>query len=211
LDATDTADLSRVLVSAKKFSRPPPSKSTALASLANDYQRDSAVPGNRISETQENELLKAINEGRRRPDSPINDPYSTLVKKTQAILDEALDLCRVSQDLWKKGEPQKAIETLDNALILTLGMNTTDQPNLRQQKEDLRFKISRRILEIDASHNIVVNGNHKAIPLVINNHVQAEIDLLIGGRIKDFFRAGASSSFNADTAATDTAGHHRRP
>ena len=47
--------------------------------------------------------------------------------------------------------------------------------------------ISKRILEIYASRNIVVNGNHNAIPLDINRHVQAEIKLLTTGREKNFF------------------------
>ena len=47
--------------------------------------------------------------------------------------------------------------------------------------------ISKRILEIYASRNIVVNGNHNAIPIVINRHVQAEIDLFTKGRERRFF------------------------
>jgi membrane-bound lytic murein transglycosylase D len=47
--------------------------------------------------------------------------------------------------------------------------------------------ISKRILEIYASRNIVVNGNHNAIPIAINRHVQAEIDLFTTGRERRFF------------------------
>jgi membrane-bound lytic murein transglycosylase D len=47
--------------------------------------------------------------------------------------------------------------------------------------------ISKRILEIYASRNIVVNGNHNAIPLVLNKHVQSEINLFTQGREKSFF------------------------
>jgi membrane-bound lytic murein transglycosylase D len=75
----------------------------------------------------------------------------------------------------------------DRAYALILNVNTSNRPKLIQQKEDLRFMISKRILEIYASRNIVVNGNHNAIPIVINRHVQAEIDLFTKGRERRFF------------------------
>jgi membrane-bound lytic murein transglycosylase D len=58
---------------------------------------------------------------------------------------------------------------------------------LVQQKEDLRFLISKRILEIYASRNIVVNGNHNAIPREINANVQKEITLFTKGPERRFF------------------------
>ena len=70
---------------------------------------------------------------------------------------------------------------------MILDVDTSDQPKLIQQKEDLRFLISKRILEIYASRNIVVNGNHNEIPLVINSHVQAEIDRFTTGSERNFF------------------------
>ncbi|MEA3428282.1 MAG: LysM peptidoglycan-binding domain-containing protein [Thermodesulfobacteriota bacterium] len=108
-------------------------------------------------------------------------------KKIQSVLDEALDFCRVSQDFWQKGELENAIEALDQAYSLILNINTNDDPKLMQQREDLRFMISKRILEIYASRNIVVNGNHNAIPMVMNKHIQAEITLFTKGNEKKFF------------------------
>jgi membrane-bound lytic murein transglycosylase D len=101
-------------------------------------------------------------------------PTSSSIK-TQSILDEALDFCHAAQDFWQKGELENAIQALDQAYSLILNIDTFDIPKLTQQKEDLRFTISKRILEIYASRNIVVNGNHNAIPITINKHVQAEI------------------------------------
>jgi len=101
-------------------------------------------------------------------------PTSSSIK-TQSILDEALDFCHAAQDFWQKGELENAIQALDQAYSLILNIDTLDIPKLTQQKEDLRFTISKRILEIYASRNIVVNGNHNAIPITINKHVQAEI------------------------------------
>jgi membrane-bound lytic murein transglycosylase D len=96
--------------------------------------------------------------------------------ETRAILDEALDFCHAAQDFWQKGELENAIQALDQAYSLILNVDTFDIPKLTQQKEDLRFTISKRILEIYASRNIVVNGNHNAIPITINKHVQTEIN-----------------------------------
>jgi len=107
-------------------------------------------------------------------------------KKIQATLDEALDFCQVSQDFWQKGELENALEALDKAYSLILKIDIYDS-ELMQQKEDLRFLISKRILEIYASRHIVVNGDHNAIPMVMNRYIQAEINLLAKGREKKFF------------------------
>jgi membrane-bound lytic murein transglycosylase D len=114
-------------------------------------------------------------------------------KKAQPVLDDALELCQLSQDFWQKGELENAVDALDQAYALILHVDTTDQPKLIQQKEDLRFMISKRILEIYASRNIVVNGNHNAIPLVMNSHVQAEINLFTRGE-RNFFRSSYKRS-----------------
>ena len=116
------------------------------------------------------------------PDTDIGAP-----QKVQTDLDEALELCELSQDYWQQGELENAVEALDRAYALILSVDTSDQPKLIQQKEDLRFMISKRILEIYASRNIVVNGNHNAIPLVVNRHVQAEIKLFTKGGERRFF------------------------
>ncbi|MBW1849823.1 MAG: hypothetical protein JRJ27_22540, partial [Deltaproteobacteria bacterium] len=100
---------------------------------------------------------------------------------------EALDFCQVSQDFWQKGELENALEALDQAYSLILKIDTNDNPEIIQQKEDLRFMISKRILEIYASRNIVVNGNHNAIPMVMNKHIQAAIDQFTKYNEKDFF------------------------
>ena len=118
-----------------------------------------------------------------------SEKYNIIInKKIQSVLDEALDFCEVSQDFWQKGELENAFEALDQAYSLILNVDSNDVPNLIQQKEDLRFMISKRILEIYASRNIVVNGNHNAIPIVLNKHIKAEIDRFTIGREKNFFR-----------------------
>jgi len=113
------------------------------------------------------------------------DPVST--QKIQTHLDEALEFCELSQEYWQQGELENAVEALDRAYALIISVDTSNRPKLIQQKEDLRFMISKRILEIYASRNIVVNGNHNAIPIAINRHVQAEINLFTTGGEKYFF------------------------
>jgi membrane-bound lytic murein transglycosylase D len=117
----------------------------------------------------------------------VSETDTSGTQKVQTDLDEALELCELSQDYWQQGELENAVEALDRAYALILSVDTSDQPKLIQQKEDLRFMISKRILEIYASRNIVVNGNHNAIPLVVNRHVQAEIKLFTKGGERRFF------------------------
>jgi membrane-bound lytic murein transglycosylase D len=107
-------------------------------------------------------------------------------KQAQSMLDEALDFCEVSQAYWQKGELESALEALDKGYSLILDVDTKQEAKLIQQKEDLRFLISKRILEIYASRNIVVNGNHDEIPIALNRHVRAELNRF-SGKEKNFF------------------------
>lgn len=107
--------------------------------------------------------------------------------KPEAVLDEALEYCRISQELRQKGNLDEAIDILDRAYILIMEVDTDNLPELMQQKEDLRFMISKRILEIYASRSSVVIGPHRAIPITLNKHTQAEIDSFTTGREKRFF------------------------
>ena len=116
--------------------------------------------------------------------APKNTPF---IKKNQTYLDEALDLCQVSQEFWQNGDLENALQALDQAYALILRADTSDHTKLIQQKEDLRFMVSKRILEIYASRNIVVNGSHNEIPRVMNKHVQAEIDRFTKGNESAFF------------------------
>ena len=107
---------------------------------------------------------------------------------SQHELDEALDFCEVAQEHWQKGDLEAALEALDKAYALIITVDPESADKLVQQKEDLRFLISKRILEIYASRNIVVSGNHNAIPREINRNVQKEINLFTGPE-KQFFIA----------------------
>jgi membrane-bound lytic murein transglycosylase D len=110
-----------------------------------------------------------------------NEKSASGVKKDegddeQGLLDDALELTETAQAYWEDNDMDEAIESLDQAYALILKV-PNNNPKLFQQKEDLRFMISRRIMELYASRHVAVKGNHRAIPMTINDHVKREIQL----------------------------------
>jgi membrane-bound lytic murein transglycosylase D len=113
-------------------------------------------------------------------------PFSENLKNSdQEKLDSALEFCQASNDFWERGDLDNAIDALDQAYSLILKVNTED-PEIMQQRDDLRFTISKRIIEVYSSRFIVANGINKVIPLVRNSHVERALDLL-KGKERDFF------------------------
>ena len=104
----------------------------------------------------------------------------------QELLDSAMEFYQASSDFWEQGDLDNAIGALDKAYSLILQVNAEAQPELLQQKEDLRITISRRIVEVYTSRFTVANGNHKAIPLVTNDEVKKALNLF-KGRERKFF------------------------
>ena len=100
--------------------------------------------------------------------------------KIQARFDKSLEFYQAAMEFWQQGELESALEALDNGYALIINTETGDEPKFIQQKDDLRFMISKRILEIYASRHTTVKGNHNAIPVEINDYVQREIDHLTG-------------------------------
>jgi len=94
----------------------------------------------------------------------------------QSALDTALELTETAQEYREDGNMDKAIEALDQAYALILKV-PGDNSKYVQQKEDLRFLISKRVMELYASRNTAVKGTHDAIPMTINDHVNREIQL----------------------------------
>src|SRR3990172_13338488 len=95
----------------------------------------------------------------------------------ESLTDTALELTETSQEHWAAGETEKAIEALDHAYSLILTAPADAEGMSVQQKDDLRFVISKRFMEIYTSRLSAVNGKHKEIPLVVNDHVEREIKL----------------------------------
>ncbi len=105
----------------------------------------------------------------------------------QAMFDDALEYCQTSREYWQKGEFENALESLDQAYELIIRANTDDVSGYLQQKEDLRFMISKRILEIYASRNTIANGKFNAIPIVLNKYTKNELHLFTKGAERRFF------------------------
>ena len=111
----------------------------------------------------------------------------------QRWLDEALGNNEESRKLWGEGDNENSLKALDRAYGSILKVDAESHPDLGQQVDDLRFVISKRILEIYASRNTTVQGNHRAIPLDMNRHVEREIRLL-QGEGREFFLKGYKRS-----------------
>ncbi len=107
----------------------------------------------------------------------------------QENLDAALQLCQEAQKEWEEGRPDAAIEYLDRAYEFLVVVNPDDVVDLLQQKDDLRFLVSKRIVEIYASRQNIINGNHNEIPMVLNEHVKTEINYFLQGEQKYFLQA----------------------
>lgn len=118
-------------------------------------------------------------------DKTVSEPSPE--EKIQAMFDEALEYCQTSRERWQKGEFENALEALDQAYELIISADTDNMSGYLQQKEDLRFMISKRILEIYASRNTIVNGKFNAIPIVLNKYTKQEINLFTNGGEKRFF------------------------
>ncbi len=111
---------------------------------------------------------------------PINRSDSSAKSTEQEKIDQALELCNFAQKMWEEGELEDALGNLDSAYYLILEIDLQSSPELSQQKEDIRYLISKRILEIYASRQIVVTGRHEVIPITLNAHVDREIKRLTG-------------------------------
>jgi len=104
----------------------------------------------------------------------------------QEKIDQALELCDYAQQMWEKGNIEDALTSLDEAYSAILEIDSEVHSEFNQQKEDVRYLISKRILEIYASRQIVVNGQHNEIPITLNEHVEDEIKRLTGPE-RNFF------------------------
>jgi membrane-bound lytic murein transglycosylase D len=106
--------------------------------------------------------------------------------KPQELLDSALEHCQTSGELWEQGDFEGTIRELDEAYSLILHMDADDDPELLQQREDVRFTISKRILEAYTSRLNAAQGSSQEIPLAMNDHVRRALKSF-QGRERDFF------------------------
>ena len=167
------------------------------SSAENQYGNPAGVSetgtGEKIYEMQE--VHKETNDTR--PEKDLNRPESDSAgsmkesgsenrasvsdrKEARQIIDNALVLYKNAQKMWEKGNLEEALSDLDVAYSRIVAIDLDQTPELNQEKEDLRYMIAKRILEIYASRNIVVKGTNNAIPMTMNEHVKREIKLLTG-------------------------------
>jgi membrane-bound lytic murein transglycosylase D len=101
---------------------------------------------------------------------PEEEPYTD-----QKRIDDALYYYQEALESWNSGEPDKAIESLDQSYQIICSIQNEEDPEITQQKEDLRLLISKRILEIYASRSHPQMGHSREIPLAMNQYVEREI------------------------------------
>ena len=101
---------------------------------------------------------------------PEEEPYTD-----QKRIDDALYFYQEALESWHSGEPDKAIESLDQSYQIICSIQNEEDPEITQQKEDLRLLISKRILEIYASRSHPQVGPSREIPLAMNQYVEREI------------------------------------
>jgi membrane-bound lytic murein transglycosylase D len=109
-------------------------------------------------------------------------------KSDQELLDSALEFCQASYEFWEQGDLDNALDALDQAYALILKVSPDQEPEILQQRDDLRITISKRIVQCYTSRFTVANGYHKAIPLDSNTHVERALKLF-KGREKSYFLA----------------------
>jgi membrane-bound lytic murein transglycosylase D len=159
----------------------PMNQQEVVASLETEKEQDTAVSlQNGEKEVVSKETLTASEENAS-PPAP-NPPE----KSDQEILDAALESCETANYFWERGELDNALGSLDQAYSLILKVSPDDDSEILQQREDLRFTISKRIIEVYTSRFTVANGYKKPIPLVMNSHVERALKLY-QGKERQFF------------------------
>jgi membrane-bound lytic murein transglycosylase D len=98
------------------------------------------------------------------------EPYTD-----QKRIDDALYYYQEALEYRNSGEPDRAIHSLDQSYQIIFSIQNEDDPEITQQKEDLRLLISKRILEIYASRAHLQMGHSREIPLAMNQYVTREI------------------------------------
>ncbi len=121
--------------------------------------------------------------------APAQGPSGDRRLTNQELLDSAMEFYQASSDFWEQGDLENATGALDKAYSLILQVKTSADPELLQQKEDLRITIARRIMEVHTSRFTVASGNHMAIPLVMNDEVEKALRQFKGPQRKFFLES----------------------
>jgi membrane-bound lytic murein transglycosylase D len=146
--------------------KPAKSISSAAVPSVNHPTNSSKGPGAREDSSAEN-ARQVIHEKETEKSAKARESNG------QENLDAALDLLTQARGLWEKGELDDALALLDEAYELILDVN--GDPEWSRQKDDLRFMISKLIVQIVASRHRVTAGKQSEIPLLMNADVEKEI------------------------------------
>lgn len=158
---------------------------TSDYSLSKDIESPSNITNVFKNQNQANQSI---------PQSPTENSQEHLTVSTknpiseEEIINNVLLCYELSQEYWQKGEAANAIDALDYAYSQILTLAPQNNSLMEQMKEDLREMISKRIVEIYASKNSNVVGKHKAIPVIINKHVEEQIKILGISQNDGFFK-----------------------
>lgn len=167
-----------------------PGNDTSLEENVNHEATNSTIEKEELSE-KKNEMgvVESV-----RPFTCVIDTGASATDPDQARFDKAIEFCRYSKSYWDKGEHDKALDALDGAYALLLQVVNEDNPDILQQKDDLRTLIAKRVLEIHASNFATANGKYSSIPMIINEQIMAEIKSFQGKErsffIKSYRRSG---------------------
>ena len=156
-----------------------------LMQIAFNEDNDLAVKSTIMQESIENKIHDHFYRG---------ENFMNSEESAQRKMEQIHRLCQKSQKYRQSGQLDEAIDLLDQAYSLILSTNPDEGGYLAQQKENLRFTISKRLVEIYSSRKIVVNGSRNEIPVTINSQVQKEIDLYTIGNLRNHFIASYKRS-----------------
>lgn len=138
------------------------------APLKEESKDDGSKNGNNLPVVNSGELLS----------SPSKTKQDQEREEKQDKIEKALDLLKVADKLWKKGDIENTLNTLDEAYALLL--NANGDMAIAQEKDDLRLLISKRILAVYSAKKTVINGKNSEIPLIMNADVKKEISSFQG-------------------------------
>ena len=158
--------------------------------IAYNEDNDLAVTPPIMEESKENKIHDQFY----RDEYLTDENFMNSEESAQRKIEQSHRLCQKSQEYRQNGQLDEAIDFLDQAYSLILNTNPVEGGYLAQQKEDLRFTISKRLVEIYSSRKIVVNGSRNEIPVNINSQVQNEIDLYTRGNLRNHFIASYKRS-----------------
>jgi membrane-bound lytic murein transglycosylase D len=151
---------------------------------------DVAVKSTIMQESNRNKIHDHFYRDENLTDENFMNPEESAQRK----MEQTHRLCQKSQEYRQNGQLDEAINLLDQAYSLLLSTKPGEGGYLARQKEDLRFTISKRLVEIYSSRKIVVNGSRNEIPVNINSLVQKEIDLYTIGNLRNHFIASYKRS-----------------